>query len=78
MWQSHADVDTDGNCYCHCLGYRNSDSDGNCYADGNFYGYSHRYGYCHGHGYRGAEGYSITKTSSDTAAPTVSWPIADQ
>ena len=71
MWQSHADVDTDRNCYCHCLGYRNSHGNCYCYTDGKFYGHSHRYGYCHRNGYGGAEGYSITKTSSDTAAPTV-------
>jgi hypothetical protein len=49
-----------GNCYCDC------DRHGYCYGHGD------RYGYCHANGNYGAESYSITETSSDSAAPTVS------
>ena len=56
---------SNGNCYCDCNrhGYR--------YANGNCHRHGDRYGYCHPNSYSGAEGYSITKTSSDTAAPDV-------
>jgi len=55
LWQSHADA--------------NVDTDGNCYS------YSYSYSNCdcdpNQHARTYAEGYSITKTSSDTTAPTV-------
>jgi len=60
-----------GNCYCDCNRHGYSDGDGYRYASGNCHSHGDRYGYCHPNSYSGAEGYSITKTSSDTAAPVV-------
>jgi len=70
LWcESHADGngdgDTDGNCDGDSYSHSYSNGHGNCHSHGD------RYGYFHPNGYVGAEGYSITKTSSDTAAPTV-------
>ena len=68
---------SNGNCYCDCNRHGYSDGDGyryangNCHSHGDRYGYRHSNGYCYPNSYSGAEGYSITKTSSDTAAPAV-------